>query len=77
LHPFSNHHPLIIQELPYSGRVPIAFKEVMVDLSQEIPILDNTAVYTLLKNALVEAFTSLKGVVGHMLTDIVVDDVVE
>lgn len=49
----------------------------MIDLSQEIPILYHTGVYTLLQDALVEVLASCRVIVLHILAHIRVDYIVK
>lgn len=49
----------------------------MINLSQEIPILDYTAVNTFLKNSLVKVFTISQRIELHILANIGIDNVIE
>ena len=57
--------------------VPRALKEVLVQLSEIIPILNHSTVNTLLENAFAERFTGVVGLVFYDLANIIIDDVVE
>ena len=76
-HTFCGYESLIIQESLDRGRISIALQEVVIKLPDEVPILNDGGVNSLLQNALVECFALCLVREVHILANIGVDDIVE
>ena len=82
MHPLGRPEPGLVQEALDDGEGPVALREVVVDLSQEVPVLDHGRVDALLQDPLVEGLAISPHLVilievARILADVGVDHVGE